>query len=84
MIPEVGKAYYFMSHAYHHYIGVVMEVSPKKVMIKNAIKVHGCARNWQQFFQEGLGNDTNYHRIPDGSVVPWELGFFPWKHPTLP
>jgi hypothetical protein len=75
-----GDNYYIMSHAYHHYIGEIVEIFPRTVVIKNGIKVHSCQRNWTEFFKNGCGDDTKFDVMPDLSEVPYELGVFPWKH----
>ena len=77
---EVGKAYYFMSHAYHHFIGVVVEIGgPSRARITNVIRVQSCRRGWTEFFAEGLKDDTIYTHFPDGWVTG-AFGIFEWNH----
>ena len=84
-VPVVGKNYYIESHAYHHYLGRVVAVSARLVTLVDCVRVHYCGRGWGDFFREGLGDDTTCERFPDGSSVPYDLGFFPWgDRPTLP
>lgn len=78
---EVGKKYYFIVHAYFHYLGEVMEViSSRRVKIRNVIQVHSCARNWTQFFADGCKDDTQYDVLPDGVEFDYSLPVTPWPH----
>ncbi len=61
---KVGDKVYIISHAYHHYIGEVTEVlGVMRVALKNAIKVHSCPRNIEDFFSSGCKADTNYDYV---------------------
>ena len=77
---QVGQKYYIIAHAYHHYIGEVVDVNPRMVTLKNCIKVHSCQRNWTLFFKDGAASDTSYDVMPDGTEQPYDLGSFPWNH----
>ncbi len=81
---NINEAYYVMSHVYHHYLGEVVDVTPRLVTLKNVVRVHSCKRGWEDLFIQGLLDDTTCQRFPDGTTVPYDLGYFPWKHATLP
>jgi hypothetical protein len=82
MAIEVGKKYYFFTHAYHHFVCEVVEVIGKhEVRIRNVARVQSCPRPWTEFFKDGFKNDTNYEIFPDdGEIVGW-FAVFPWHHP---
>ena len=82
---EVGKKYYVISHAYYHYVGEVVQVNPRTVVLRNVVQVHGCERGWTEFFAEGFKADTRYDVLPDGSGLS-VINYFPWPHeiPTAP
>ena len=75
---KVGSAYYFIAHAYHHYIGTVAEVSPRWAKLVNCVKVMGDSRGWEKLLFRGFGKETSYQHVPDGTLVP--LGAMP-AHP---
>ena len=76
----VGKKYYLLVHAYHHFIAEVVEVTGKREAdVKNVIRVQSCTRGWTEFFRDGLMNDTTYTHFPAGSIT-W-LAAFEWNHP---
>lgn len=80
MPVEVGKRYYFMTHAYHHVIAEVVEITGKREAdVKDVLWIYSCGRNWEQFFQGGIEEDTVCFRFPDGSVS-W-FNAFKWNHP---
>lgn len=81
---EVGKSYYIISHAYHHFLGEVTEVTPRHVTLKNCVCVYSCRRGWGAFFAEGLKDDTVCERFPDGHSCDYKISYTPWEHPTLP
>lgn len=79
MSVKVGGKYYFKSHAYHHYIAEVVEITGKReAWCKNIIRVQSCQRGWTDFFAEGVKSDTNYTHFPDGSIT-W-FNAFEWHH----
>lgn len=80
---EVGKKYYFMVHAYHHFIGEVVEVhGPNRCIINNVIRVQSSNKDWTRFFKEGIkGKDTNYTIWPDGTRISGDFVCVPWNHP---
>lgn len=76
---EVGKSYYFISHAYYHYIATVREVTGKRsVTVGPHIAVHSCGRGWTAFFNEGLMEDTRYSLMPAGGLD--FIKYFEWNH----
>ena len=79
---EVGKRYYFMVHAYHHFLGEVVEITGRKeCVLKNVIRVQSCSRGWTEFFRDGCKKDTTYTIWPDGYEITGWFGCAPWKHP---
>ncbi len=81
MSVQVGKTYYVMTHAYHHFIGVLQEITGKREgWFTDVVKVHGSNRGWTQFFEKGPTNEDNIMRFPDGSLS-W-FAIFEWNHPT--
>ena len=75
---KVGERYYFVAHAYFHYVGTVEEIlGVRRVALKDAVQVHRCGRNWTDFFKNGFGKDTTYDvigNIPDVgfiSAIEW-------------
>jgi len=80
-MPEVGKRYYFITHAYYHFLGEVMEVlSGKRVKIKDARQIISCERGWTAFFADGCKNDTRFEVWPDGTELEYTLPLAPWNH----
>ena len=78
---EVGKCYYFICHAYHHFLGEVVEITGKKeCIIKNVRKIHSCSRNWTKFFKEGAKEDTKFDTLPDGVEISGWCTAIPWNH----
>ena len=79
---EVGKKYYFMCHAYHHFIGEVVKITGKKeAVLKNVIRVYSCSRGWTEFFRDGAANDTVFTEWPDGTSLNDWFAVTPWNHP---
>ena len=82
MSLAIGERYYFMTHAYHHLIGEVVEITGKReCVLKNVVRVQHCARNWTEFFANGCKDDTNYTIWPDGTEVSGWFIKVPWNHP---
>ena len=80
-MPEVGRCYYFVVHAYYHFLGEVEEVlSGRRVRLKNVRQIISCQRRWTAFFAEGCMDDTRYDIWPDGTEIEYALPFAPWKH----
>lgn len=64
MSIKVGDRVYLIVHAYHHYIGEVVEIlGVRRVALGNASKIHSCNRGWEEFFLEGIGDDTRYDYV---------------------
>lgn len=80
---EVGKKYYFMAHAYHHFIGEVVEITgPKSAILKNVIRVQSASgTSWTEFFKEGITENCVYTIWPDGQEVGPCFSITPWNHP---
>ena len=78
---EVGKKYYFLSHAYHHYLGEVVEVSPRWVKVKNCCKVLTDPRGWEACLFEGYKPGMRIQFVPDGTLLPvGHMPIHPWNH----
>ena len=78
---ETGKRYYFFVHAYHHFLGEVVEViGRKEVVLRNVVRVHSCKRGWRDFFRDGCKDDTIYAAFPDGTSVSGWMVAVPWLH----
>lgn len=83
---EVGKSYYFMEHAYHHYIGRVVAITGKREVDiegdgpgKPVVKVHSCKRGWTEFFRDGMKKDTSYDLLPGPKSITY-FDATPWNH----
>ena len=78
---QVGEKYYFIVHAYHHFIGEVVEIlGTQRVKVINCIRVQSCGRGWTEFFEDGCKNDTTYTHWPDGKEFTY-IDATPWNHP---
>lgn len=83
---EIGKCYYFVAHAYYHYIAEVTEIiGVRRVATRNTIQLHSCPRGWSEFLRNGCQTDTNYSVIGEIAEVSFIIAI-PWKHdvPTEP
>lgn len=77
----VGNTYYFITHAYYHYIATVVEVlGTRRVSVTNVVQVHSCQRGWTEFFRDGFKKDTKYDLLPDCPDLSYIVPFV-WKHP---
>jgi hypothetical protein len=79
-----GQTYYFLLHAYHHFIGTVVEITGKKeCVIKNVRRVQSSQRGWTDFFAQGAGsgNETVTTTWPDGMEISGWFAAVPWNHP---
>jgi hypothetical protein len=84
MAIEKGKCFYIAAHAYHHFIGEVVESfhpARKECILKNVIRVQSCSRGWTEFWRDGCKNDTTFTVWPDGTEVSNWLFAVPWNHP---
>ena len=80
MPVTIGKTYYLITHAYHHFLAEVVEVTGKREAdCTRVVRVHSCRRDWTLFFRDGCGGDTVFYHFPDGSLT-W-LAAFEWPHP---
>jgi hypothetical protein len=83
MTVEPGKCYYVIVHAYHHFIGEVIEVTGRKSATFTKLRwVYSSTLNWTEFFKKGCTRkNSTIHDWPDGEIG-WENGgIFNWKHP---
>lgn len=81
MSVEVGKRYYIMQHAYHHFLGEVTEILGKNsLVLKNVRRIYSCQRGWTEFFRDGCGDDTIYTIFPDGYEIHNYMSAAPWKN----
>jgi hypothetical protein len=78
---QVGEKYYFMVHAYHHFIAEVLEVlGPKRIKAGRCVRVQSCGRDWTEFFKEGIKKeDTKYTVWPSGKIFEF-FDATPWHH----
>ncbi len=77
---EIGKSYYIILHAYHHFLVTVEEVNgPRFARFSRIVKVHSCRRGWTEFFRDGCMADTTMMEFPPGELSGW-IGIFDWKH----
>lgn len=78
---KVGEKYYFVAHAYYHFLGEVMEMDgPRCVRFKNVRQIISCKRDWTSFFAEGCKDDTVFHEWLDGSEFDQFIAKSPWPH----
>jgi hypothetical protein len=79
---EPGKRYYFLLHAYHHFLGEVAEVTGRRsCVLRDVRRVQSCRRGWTAFFRDGAGADTDVSAWPDGTEIEGWLAAAPWPHP---
>lgn len=77
---QTNKPYYFMCHAYHHFVGVLKKTNGKRMgYVTKLVRIQSCKRGWDKFFEEGMMSDTKYARFPDGELT-W-FAAFEWNHP---
>lgn len=77
---KVGKRYYIMVHAYHHFIVDVVEVyGPMRAKFGRRERVQSCRRGWTEFFRDGAKNDTDFHIFPEGGTATF-FSADPWDH----
>ena len=79
---EVGRSYYFLTHAYWHFLGTVRAVLGKRhVVVDNVVFIYSSKKNWTDFFKSGIGtgDTTTYRLFPDGSEITY-IDAFPWAH----
>ena len=77
----VGGKYYIAAHAYHHFLGEMVEIlGPRRVVLNNVSRVYSCARDWTSFFAEGAKKDTTCTYWPDGMEIDGYLFVVPWHH----
>jgi hypothetical protein len=80
MAVKVGERYYFIAHAYFHYLGTVSEVlGVRRVALRDAIQVHSHSGNWTEFFRRGITTGTKYDVIGDIPDVGY-IAAIAWKH----
>jgi hypothetical protein len=77
---EEGKTYYFIAHAYHHFIGRVVKIlGRRECLITDVRRVYSCARGWTEFFRDGANSDTVLTSWPDTNLSGW-VSHTEWKH----
>lgn len=79
---QVGESYYFVEHAYYHYLGIVREITgPMSAVIDNVVRVHSCNRDFTAFFRDGIRKDDTVFTVwPDGHETGSCINITPWKH----
>jgi hypothetical protein len=76
----VGGVYYFIVHAYHHFIAEVVEITGRReVVVGPQAWIYSCRRDWTKFFRDGALKDTTSRTFPPGQYE--YLAAFRWKHP---
>lgn len=82
MAVEKGKTYYFIAHAYWHFIGEVTEIlGVRRVACRRVIQVHSCQRDWTRFFREGVKkSDTKFDVIGETPDMGYIVAHA-WNHP---
>jgi hypothetical protein len=81
MMIEQGKKYYFIVHAYYHYIAEVATINGKKSIISGrCVQVHSCRRSWTQLFKDGASDDTQFDELPNGTPIDNWIMAIPWHH----
>ncbi len=75
-----GKTYYVIHHVYHHFLGELVEITGKREGdFRHVVRVHSCARGWEEFFRDGCLSDTTLMHFTDGNMS-WQ-SIFLWPHP---
>lgn len=78
---RIGGVYYFVEHAYYHWIGEVVAITGRReVILRHVRRIHSCARDFTAFFRDGAKNDTVYTIWPDGHNVSNWMTATPWPH----
>ena len=78
---QVGRRYYFVEHAYYHYIGEVVAITGRReCILRHVRRIHSCQRNWTHFFKDGARNDTEFTVQPDGKNISGWMEHTPWPH----
>lgn len=71
---EVGKNYYIREHAYHHFLGTVVGVCGKTVLMYPCFKVHSSNLDWEKFFDENTAVTRKNTRLHDMGKGPHGIG----------
>jgi hypothetical protein len=78
---KIGETYYFVQHAYYHFLAEVAEIlGPKHVRVTRCVRVHSCRRDFTSFFRDGVGTDTAYTHWTDTELSGWICAAL-WHHP---
>ena len=82
-MPQIGKKYFVIAHAYHHYICEVTDITPKFLITKDCIKIMSDSAGWEATLLDGLDpKKTSWQCMPDGTELPYgSLPIIPWNHP---
>ena len=77
---EIGGKYYFLVHAYYHYLAEVVAIhGVRRCSVKNLVQVHSCGRGWSAFFKDGCKNDTKLDHIGSSPDFSYQIAF-DWPH----
>jgi hypothetical protein len=75
-----GKKYFFITHAYYHFVAKVVQITGKREAdIENVVRVQPTNRDWEDFFKNGFREPNEYKKFPDGGIT-W-IDYFEWNHP---
>lgn len=78
---EPGQAYYFIVHAYYHYIAVLKKnLGVRRASLTKVRQIHSCQRGWTEFFKNGMADDTRFDTLADIPSTGY-LVAFKWDHP---
>lgn len=81
---EVGKVYYFIEHAYYHYIGRVVAITGKRECVLDDVRrIHSHPRDFTDFFKNGSvegSGGTVFTVWPDGHNISNWMSHTPWHH----
>ena len=79
MAVQPGKRYYFIAHAYHHFLAEVVEITGKREAdVIDVRRIQSCRRPWTDFFRDGCKDDTDFTVWPDCSLT-WFVAV-DWPH----
>lgn len=80
-IIRPGGCYYFFTHAYHHLIAELVEITGKREGdIRRVIRIQSSQLSWTRFFLTPLDpHVTVYTHFPEGNIS-W-FAAFRWPHP---
>ncbi len=78
---KVGQTYYFITHAYYHYLGEVAEIlGVRRVACRRVVQIHSDSRTWTEFFRVGCRDGkTKLDVIGEAADMSY-IAAFVWHH----